>query len=237
MANILILGDTWGITPCHEWPLNPLLVDWFEFQFLKRGHPTFNKSWGGNQNHYQLKQAEVFLEATHNTPTEIDLVIWFHTELVRDFHCTPYEPTNEQIKNIGFDEFLNVAAEKTYSTVTDLKNKFPRTKWAIIGGHAPLHPPRKHLLDWAEFRIDNWRSEISGKICPDSQCFEWLDPSKGSLFDYQAIGEEIINRERAIREILLKVTEDTELFYNGKNPSQKVYEDLAKKILNHFNLS
>ena len=37
MANILILGDTWGITPCHIWaPNSQDPKDWFEFQFLKR---------------------------------------------------------------------------------------------------------------------------------------------------------------------------------------------------------
>jgi len=236
MANILILGDTWGITPCHEWPDNKLLTSWFEFQFLKRGHPAFNKSWGGNQNRYQLKQAEVFLHATENTPCEVDLVVWFHTELVRDFHFIPYEPRNEEIENVGFYEYLNKIAEITYGTVTRLKERFPRTKWAIIGGHAALHSPRKNLLDWAEFRIDNWRAEISGVDCPESQCFEFLEPHKGSLFDFPAIGEEIISKEMENRKALLEATVNRDLFHNGKNPSQKVYEELALKIINHFRL-
>jgi hypothetical protein len=237
MANILILGDTWGITPCHEWPRNSLLVNWFEFQFLKRGHATFNRSWGGNQNHNQLNIASVFLHAVENTPFKIDLVIWFHSELLRDFAAEPpYGNINNTIEEIGFDNLINRTAERVYGTVNEMRKRFPETKWAIIGGHAPLHSPRKNLLDWAEFRIDNWRAEISGKFCPDSQCMEWLDPTKGSLYDWPAVGEEIIKREQAIREILLEATTDFDLFHNGKNPSQKVYESLAKRIIEHFNL-
>jgi hypothetical protein len=104
MANILILGDTWGITPCHIWPHSKEPADWFEFQFLKKGHPTFNKSWGGNQNHYQLAQAEVFLNATKDTQLEIDLIIWFHSELMRDLgEGTPKEKQDEMFEEFGFD--------------------------------------------------------------------------------------------------------------------------------------
>jgi hypothetical protein len=238
MANILILGDTWGITPCHIWSTectDP--KDWFEFQFLKRGHPTFNKSWGGNQNHYQLAQADVFLNATKDTAMEIDLIIWFHSELMRDLgESRSGEKQNEMISELGFDGTLDHIAEKVYGRVNKMKENFPKTKWAIIGGHAPIRSTRSYLLDWVEFRIDNWRQEISGKECPESHAFEWLEEGKGSLYDFPAIGEDIIQRELLIKEKILEATTDTNLFYNKKHPAKEPLIQLANRIIDHFNI-
>lgn len=237
MANILILGDTWGITPCHIWPHDKEPADWFEFQFLKRGHPTFNKSWGGNQNHYQLAQADVFLNATKDTSMEIDLIIWFHSELMRDIgESTSAEKQNEMFAEFGFDQTLDLVAERVYGRVNRMREEFPRTKWAIIGGHAPIRSTKSHLLDRVEFRIDNWRQEISGKECPESHAFEWLEEGKGSLYDFPAIGEDIIQRELAIKEKILDATTDTALFYNKKHPALGPLKSLATRIIDHFQI-
>lgn len=235
MANILILGDTWAITPSHTWIHgNKMSAEWFEYQFMKKGHPTFNKGWGGNQNHSQLAQAEVFLNATKDTLCEADLVIWFHSELVRDF--TKGEEQNKTIEELGFDGALDLKAEEIYGTATRLKEEFPTTKWAIIGGHAPIRSTRSNLLDWAEFRIDNWRQEISGQECPESHAFEWLEKWKGSLCDWPAIGEDIIQREIAIREKILAATQDESLFYDRSHPGLEPLKDLSARIMGHFKL-
>jgi hypothetical protein len=237
MANILILGDTWGITPCHIWPESKEPLDWFEFQFLKKGHPTFNKSWGGNQNHYQLAQAEVFLNATKETPMEIDLIVWFHSELIRDLgEGTPREKQDEMIAELGFDGTLDLIAERIYERVTRLKSEFSKTKWAIIGGHAPIRSSKSYLLDWVEFRIDNWRQEISGKECPESHAFEWLEKGKGSLYDFPSISQDIIDREIEIQKKILDATSDTNLFYNKKHPAIGPLKDLSERIMNHFKI-
>jgi len=239
MANILLLGDTWAISPWHTWMNgNTMAGDWFEYQFMKKGHPTFNKGWGGNQNHAQLKQAEVFLNATKGTPCEADLVIWFHSELVRDFLSGEWgaKQQNEIIEQVGYDGALDLKAEEIYGTVTRLKEEFPATKWAIIGGHAPIRGTRSHLLDWAEFRIDNWRQEIAGQECPESHAFEWLERWKGSLWDWSAIGEDIIQRELKIREKILAATQNEDLFYDKSHPGLGPFKDLSARIIDHFKL-
>jgi hypothetical protein len=237
MANILIIGDTWGITPCHTWPQSKESTDWFEFQFLKKGHPTFNKSWGGNQNHYQLAQAEVFLNGTKDTGMEIDLIVWFHSELMRDLgEGTPMEKQDEMLSEFGFDGTLDLIAERIYGTVTRLKSEFPKTKWAVIGGHAPIRSSKSYLLDWVEFRIDNWRQEISGKECPESHAFEWLEKGKGSLYDFSSIPQDIIDREIEIQKKILDATSDTNLFYNKKHPAISPIKDLAARIIDHFKI-
>ena len=239
MANILLLGDTWAISPCHTWTNgNKMSGEWFEYQFMKSGHPTFNKGWGGNQNHAQLKQAEVFLNATKGTPCEADLVIWFHSELVRDFLSGEHggKVQNQIIEEVGFDGALDLKAEEIYGTASYLKQEFPNTKWAIIGGHAPIRSTRSYLLDWAEFRIDNWRQEIAGQECPESHAFEWLEKWKGSLWDWPAISEDIIQRELAIRDKILAATQDESLFYDKSHPALEPLKGLAARIMEHFKL-
>ena len=229
----MILGDTWGIVPTHTWGFNKKeVVEWFEYQFLKRGHPTFNKSWGGTSNNHELNQTEAFLAATKNTSMFPDLIIWFHTELVRDL----IGPETDQFKKIGYDAVIDMTADRMYNWAANIRNEYPSVKWAILGGHAPLHEPKKHLLDWAEFRIDNLRQEIAGQFVPHSQAFEYLEKGKGSLWDWPAIPEEIIQRELAFKEQIIAATQDTSKFYNQKHPALGPMKDLANKIIAHFDL-
>lgn len=232
MANILILGDTWGIVPCHIWSNDKSISNWFEYQFLKKGHATFNKSWGGNQNNYQLMQAEVFMHAVKGTPMELDLVIWFHTEIVRDL----IPDDVRMLRTVDYDKVIDISAERLYNTATRLKELSPKTKWAIMGGHAPLRPNAKHLLDWADFRIDDLRSRIAGVELPESQAFEFLERGKGSLWDFEGISEEIIQRELDIKEQLINATQDREKFYNQKHPALGPLVELSKEIMEHFKL-
>lgn len=161
-----------------------------------------------------------------------DLIIWFHTELVRDF----ISPETDQFGKIGYDAVLDITAERMYNWVTGIRNEYPSVKWAILGGHAPLHEPKKHMLDWAEFRIDNLRQEIAGQFVPHSQAFEFLERGKGSLWDWPAISDEIIQRELAFKEQILAATQDTSKFYNQKHPAVGPMKELANKIIAHFDL-
>lgn len=228
----MILGDTWGVVPCHTYSVDKGIIEWFEYQFLKKGHATFNKSMGGNQNHYQLVQAEVFMESLKGTAFEPDLIIWFHTEIVRDL----IPPETKLFETMHYDEVIDITAERMYNYVSSLKSRFPKTKWAILGGHAPLRASKKHLLDWAEFRIDNLRAKIAGVDIPESQAFEFLEQGKGSLWDWPAIPDEIVQRELKIKEQIIAATKDPFKFYNGKHPASIPLKSLAFEIMEHFNL-
>jgi len=233
MANIVIIGDTWGTVPCHLWPRGDTsIAEWFEYQFLKKGHPTFNKSWGGNSNNYQFQQLETLLYATKDTTMYPDIVIWFHTELIRDF--TP--PEVEKFSTLGYDAVIDLTAERMYQWATDIKNNHPTVKWAIMGGHAPLHKSKKHMLDWADYTVDNLRSKITGKDVPASQAFEFLERGKGSLWDWPDISEDIIQRELSIKEEIIAATQDTSLFHNQKHPGLESARALAIEIMQHFNI-
>lgn len=232
MANILILGDTWGITPCHNYGRDRSVANWFEFHFLKQGHATFNKAFGGHSNTFSFEQADVFLNAVKGTSFQIDLVIWFHTELIRD--VIPDDRTAFTQKH--YDFVVDEIAERMYTCAKRLKDLSPTTKWAIIGGHAPLRPNKKHLLGWADYKIDNFRAKIVGAPVPESQAFEYLERGKGSLWDFPGISESVIERELKIKEQIIELTKDTSKFYNQKHPALKPMLDLADNIMEYFKL-
>lgn len=225
MANILLIGDSWAITPVHREEGS----DWFEYQLMKRGHNVFTKCWGASANNFQLNLAEVFLEATQSSH-KIDLVIWFHTEVLRDW--------NSGRKDISFvqydyDGLLDALAIESYTRATNLKNKYPNIKWAIIGGHAALREKYKHLLDWADYRIDNWRQEIIGTFMPEchSTTFLWM------LEQYvEVLGADVVERELANRETIIAACQDRTKFYDGIHPHIGPITDLANKIITKFSL-
>ena len=232
MANILILGDTWGITPCHNFGRDPSVANWFEFHFLKHGHVAFNKAFGGHSNTFSFEQADVFLNAVKGTNFQIDLIIWFHTELIRD--VAPDDRIAFTKKH--YDFVLDDIAERMYIYAKRFKDMSPTTKWVIIGGHAPLRSNKKHLLDWADYRIDNFREKIVGEPVPESQAFEYLELGKGSLWDFPGIAPSVIEREISIKEQITKLTKDTTKFYNQKHPALRPMIDLANDIMEYFKL-
>jgi len=152
--------------------------------------------------------------------------------LVRDL--TPVE--TRMFQEIGYDAVIDITADRMYNWATKIKNDYPNVKWAIMGGHAPLHEPKKHLLDWADFRIDNLRAKILGQDVPASQAFEFLEKGKGSLWDWQGISEDVIQRELAIKEQIIELTKDVSKFYNQKHPGVGPFRSLAQEIIEHFNL-
>jgi len=225
MSNILLIGDSWAITPPH-------LIEstnWFEYQFMQRGHNVFTKCWGANANGFQLNLAEVFLKAVEHTH-KIDLVIWFHTEVMRDWNSGRRDINFE---HYDFDGLLDALATETYNKATALKNLYPHIKWAIIGGHCALRETHKHMLDWADYRIDNWRQEIVGQAMPEchTTTFLWM------LEQYvEVLGADIVERELANRETIINACKNSDLFYDGIHPGIKPMTDLANKIIARFNL-
>ena len=225
MANILLIGDSWAITPVHL----ESATNWFEYQLMKRGHNVFTKCWGASQNLFQLHLAETFLEATKESH-KIDMVIWFHTELMR---CWNSGRPAWSFEHHTLDSLLDTIATETYQRATELKNKYPDIKWAIIGGHAAIRPSHTHLLNWADFKIDNWRSEIVGEPMPEchTTTFLWL------LEQYvEVLGRDIVERELDSREKIMKACSDRTKFYDDIHPNIGPITDLAQRIISHFNL-
>jgi hypothetical protein len=97
----------------------------------------------------------------------------------------------------------------------------------VIGGCAPLY----NLSDFsfADFIIEDWRSEIFGyKIQPS----QWL-------YDYPFLSQlddiDNVEKEADVIENLWKVTKErTDLFPDQSHPNMKLHQELGERIHKHF---
>jgi len=227
MANILQFGDSWGVTTCNL-PDCELTT---EYYFLGRGHTVFNKSWGGCPNGMQLDFAEGFLK--HST-VKVDLVIWFHTEVFRDFPCSR---NNQYAMDFGpprdLEHILDWLAEHYYAQAQRLKQLQPKAKWAIIGGHGPVRPRQRHLLEFADYIVDDWRSEIVGYKLPECHTMENVD-YLWSMKD--SLNLDQIQAELDKRELIRGATQDRSLFFDTVHPSIPVVHQMNLRLQERFDL-
>ena len=224
MARILILGDSWGVSK-RIWPGEE---NWTEYYFLKRSHTVFNKSWGGVGNEVQLNFGLSFLKYSG---VEIDLVIWYHTELFRqqDGFMNP-----EYMREHGlltFEDSVDAAAGFTYNLATELKQAQPQAQWAIIGGHAPIRQQRRELLAWADLIIDDWRSEIVGYKLPECHILELRDFLVKYNLDPELVAEQLNYRDQ-----IIEACKNYDLFPDWVHPGIRPVTELNLRLQNQFNL-
>lgn len=259
MSNILICGDSWACIPweryyCYyDWATlsdqkekpNILrkwlkskeeskhladIFEWLDFQFISRGHNVNNVGYWSMGNGHQLMRARGYLDGSYINNKPYDLVVWFHTEIPRDWSGHDWVNAEKQ----GYYEYLQLTARATYNFVSMMKELYPKTKWAIIGGHAPLHEQEKHLLDWAEFRIDNWRQEISGIECPECHVTTFLNTDHKEINSLLSLDQKEIELQKI--EQIINACKDKELFYDGVHPNIKPTKELALRIIKQLNL-
>ena len=215
--NILILGDSWSYSCAQDFSSK---IKNFENMLLSMGHLVFNKSRYGGSNLATLTAGETLIEHT-KTFFKFDLIIWFHTELLRD-----------SIVYLGsdYEAYLNLLHWKVLSTVNRIKQKTKNTKWAIIGGHAPLHVPKDY--EWADFKINDWRAELLNTklpICHSLGHQVWLS-SHSDLF-----GKEVLYAEQQKYDLIFNLCDaNRQIFLDGVHPSNKALSSLAKQIINHI---
>lgn len=251
MKNILIIGDSWAIVPCNSYASQSFfhktlsirdknILNWMDFRLLALKHNVNNRSFGGNQNWFQLGIAETHIQSSLQNNFRIDLIIWYHTELCRDLNLDTNIINNHHIKKLkeeGLEGTLDYIAEETYNYATQLHKLSPNTKWAIIGGHAPLRPNKKHILNWANFRLDDYRSKILNRTdIPECQTLSVHTAQWDIMKDKCGVSTEVILKELDKKEIIYSACTDIEKFYDKIHPSAFSNFILTDLIIKHFEL-
>jgi len=260
MSNIIVTGDSWSCIPFSSYHF-PFVIeeladthffpesnniwqqpgfdikntfnifDWIDFQLISRGHNVNNIGCWSESNMRQLLKTHGYIEGAERSSNNIDIVIWFHTEITRDW---VHPQTWSNAKKVGYESHLSLTARSTYNYVSWLKKRYPNTKWAIIGGHAPLHEKEKHLLDWAEYRVDNWRQQISGVECPETHLLSFLKNDHKEINNLLSLEQK--EQELSKIEIILEACKDNKLFFDNVHPNIEPNKKLALDIIQHLNL-
>lgn len=235
MKQALIIGDSWGVTlSSHYWfrhneiDYGPNHADHIEFALRKKGWAVNNRCWGGSRNFVAITDAFHYLKWYSYIEKPLDLIIWFHTELVRDWNPN-IEGMLQEMKYLGLDSWLDQKAGEFYTLVSLAQKEYPDTRWIIIGGHCPIRSNKRHLLEKSSLIIDNWRQELAGVECPECHTLSFLN-------EFEKYPEcfplDIIERELSYREQILRACSDRDIFFDHVHPSAKSMALLSDRIIN-----
>jgi len=248
--NIVIIGDTWGIIPTglrkpgsleqkNQMYDDTSLFDWLDFKLQSLGHSVSNRSWGGSSNFYQLTLAEVYLEAARYHNYNIDVIIWFHGEILKEINWSLDSLENASghmrtIKEQSLEKGIDDISKDLYEYANNFAKLYPNTKWAIIGAGAPIRKNNLNLLNFADFMVENLRSEILGIDVPECHSYYTLYSQQGFfdiLKDKKIFTEEEVKEETRKCEIIENLGKNTDLFFNSKHPSPKAYKNLVEQLI------
>ena len=216
--NILLLGDSWSYSwPVVNGPINYCECD-IEHALLGKGHFVVNKSYYGGSNTMTLSAGLNFIESSNFKP---DLIIWLCTELSR-------ETQHYKINDDNYYVMLDNIHREILKLVIKLKEK-ANCKWAIIGGHAPVYNLEDYK--WANFIIEDWRSEILGVKLPacHSLSFQQRLYEQRSTYGLDTVEAELKKYDEIINAIK---NAPGWVFPDGVHPHNKFGVELVDRILN-----
>ena len=209
--NVLILGCSFGV------PENGCPTEYHtETQLKLRGHNVINCARSGISNLESLAFAEQF---SGLIPYQIDWVVWFHTELIRDLaYLVNY-------RSFDFDE----AASIVYNNYSQFVKK-QRCKLAVIGGAAPVHPKLFNFIQ-PDFCIPSWFNKILNLELPQIQTLSRLD----IIEKLQGIGPqrklEILEQHEKILDALLASDDFPDNYHPGIRPHFELAAELHETFL------
>lgn len=235
--NILIIGDSWSKPDGYTSPKIPPHTETvtlpLEYYLMSKGHTVFNRGEGGRGNMNSLRLGTYFVELAHHLNIQLDLIIYFNSDLSRDrgtVFSSSWDPITGKTIQKEYPKTLKEVSDEIYlnhKRSLDHLRHLHKGKWAIIGGCAPLYRPED--FSFADFIIEDWRSEILDNKVQSSQ---WL-------FDYPFLSQlddlDNTEREADIIENLWKVTrERIDLFPDQSHPNMELHQQLGERIHKHF---
>ena len=239
---ILIMGDSWGLpsrpplnyiskTVEKIKSLNPnaeithnhlgdLPETHLEFLLQDAGYSVINTSKSGSSNLESIQRAAQYID---NQSKNIDYLIWFHTESLRDFHDTE-EPFNIESTTRLLSIQAYIEFEKRFGN-NDCKK-------IIIGGQAPvLKEEFNQYVSTPLLLIEDWHSDILGTKLPFTHALchinlidhpKCIDPYSKKMKTLEQI-EQILDLDALSKDF-------PDNAHPGKDPHKKLFNTINTKI-------
>lgn len=213
---IALLGDSWGV-PNYYGGSGPVPHHHIEWLLRFQGdHVVTNFSRNGGSNLETLER----LYDSFDIGYKCDLVIWFHTEPIRD------SDDQNIVNEFKLQELNDSKAVTAYKFAQQVKYKSD-CKWLVIGGQAPINKElfdKFHIGDFVKY---DWRSELVGKYLPETPAWgrkEFLESDKwvDSTEDKNIWLEKHLEVKLALQ--------DCDLFPDNGHPGAEAHEQLYKYI-------
>jgi|Laugrespbdmm15sn_2_1035079.scaffolds.fasta_scaffold00178_9 hypothetical protein len=240
---LVIIGDSWGV-PNYA-PINyinntiekikTLYSDDVEINVTHLGDPSdthlelllenegynvINFAKNGGTNLETIREAKQYFLVNL---TEVDWLIWFHTESLRDRNEILTSP---QIK-FSIPKLTKDLAILAYQEFTDLISTL-KCKTIVIGGQAPIDVDDfDNIVGQIELLIEDWHSEILGIKLPFSHGVCNLD-----LFDSANCTDSIEEKSKMLDNIdtILKLDCASSEFPDNAHPGKHAHKKLFDKL-------
>jgi hypothetical protein len=190
--NILVVGDSWGFY--SPWQ-----------NYNTESDTVINLCVMGQSNNNSIVAAHNFLVCNE---IKFDVIVWYFTSLLRDHF--------ELNSSFNFKNYLDSINDDTSNRVEMIRKNYPNIKWAIIGGHSPIHNVQKY--EWADFIVENWRAELFsevGEIIPENQ----------SLGKYDKLNYIKSNSPQCIDDIIKELDAEEKIVNLGKKYTPNIFFD------------
>jgi len=217
-TNITIWGDSWGV-PNYAMPLDGFTADGHTEYHLKRyGYNVTNLSENGRGNFSSIAKSSI------KKQYECDYIVWFHTELPRDFNLQYLDPPEWT-----YNDLLEKTAHKVYKWAADAIVNMGNPKVIVVEGQAPLHEIYKEYIT-PDHIIEDWRSQLLKESMPYSHLVSnWnILEDKNNRDPIQLKNELFKDAEM----ILDAMKENEEHFKDNCHPGNDAHQQLSKQIHN-----
>lgn len=233
--NFLIIGDSWGL---GEYSIQNNIMSLvansgIDYYLATHGHTSKNLSVGSASNFGQLRHCRTLLESDIKQG-EIDYIIWFHTEPIRDISDTIIDdiidgpiqfPKFSQLES--FDQAMAYINYQNYVFAQTIYDTY-KIPFITVGGLGKIHNSIKEFT-FSKHIIISWAQEILGSSeLPDNVLSRDREKELISRlkFNHESIIS-VINQSQYYRELLSNSSE----FPDGLHPCTDQYRKLTQRIL------
>ena len=220
MLNITIVGDSWG-EPNWRRPIPGHTAEGHVSYLLQhQGFAVENYSISGGSN------LATWLNLARNSRRPIDWIIWFHTDISRDFLGHELDhPWHSQ-------ELIDRTANRVYGDIQRIVSQSAvAANMLVIEGQSCVHEPHfSERFSWARM-IRDWRSQLLGQQMPRTQLLGPMSSGGGNFLDNCRDSYERKMQLITDVETVLQAMHEHDLFPDNCHPGDLAHQQLAQTIL------
>lgn len=233
MKRILMLGCSYGVPNYFGLPGDPPETH-IESLLTQAGHIVYNLSQNGGSNLNVISRVNEYLDGQEvpgvtggipagNVPLTIkkpddfgvDLIIWFHTSVLRD-HRPDHGTLSEQVLHLS---------HATYDEIFLLRKRLEYPPIIVIGGTAPIFDFYEEYGTGNLLIIKNWIADLLQQELPSNHLV-------GAMSHMEDVTDEhdILEQQVSDAELIQGLMRESDLFPDTCHPGAQAHSQLYERL-------